>query len=791
MKTTASTGLHNRRPIAARRSGCALRGALLAVACIVAACGGGSGDGALGVAPEASNPRCGDADLSVLKILVYVSPQGVDGGGCGQTTAAACKSIQQGIDNCNGAACGVLLRHGLYPTTATINLRDAVHVYGGCQFDGEADRRYRTTIQASPAPGTPAIAANAINTATTVHGLVVIGKDETANGSASIAMAVTGSVGLTLSQTALASGRGADGEARGGSAEGSNGEDGGGPTARFAGGFGGRACLASPPPSSLGQGGAGADRDQNDSYGCDDACGCKSRNSAGRRGPKGQNGFDSATVKGGGGGDPGAEGCSCNSSTGPSTDGRQGGQGSAGACATVGGTATAATLGSFSATAWIPNQGNSGQVGDVGSGGGGGGGGGRNVWAHDFTGTDYDGYAAGGGGGGGCSGLAGQGGQQGGASIPLVLRDSKVFWSAGSNSVIPGSGGRGGSGGGGGNGGLGGTGHAGWPGSDSSFNSRWCGDNFKAPGGGGKGGNGGQGGAGSGGAGGNGGPSIGIALVGNSPAIDSSVAIYPQTPGLGGSVGGGGVNPNCTGAAGATGTIGAFAASAAMSQNILTAGKSLRKGQFLTSPNTAYVLLLQTDGNFCLRYSPPGSEGIWCSAENKLGYADTVAMQSDGNLCLSTNGDQGNAKCTNTASHPGAYLTVQDNGSAVIYDGSTVLWNIGSPDILTAGQSLRKGQTLTSRNKAYVLLLQTDGNFCLRYSPPGSEGIWCSAQHNLGYADTVAMQVDGNLCLSTNGDQGNAKCTNTAMSPGAYLILRDDGSAAIYDKSAAELWRIP
>jgi hypothetical protein len=54
----------------------------------------------------------------------------------------------------------------------------------GISADGEADHKYRTVIEVNPAPGTPAIGADSTNTATTVYSLVVLGKDETASGTA-------------------------------------------------------------------------------------------------------------------------------------------------------------------------------------------------------------------------------------------------------------------------------------------------------------------------------------------------------------------------------------------------------------------------------------------------------------------------------------------------------------------------------------------------------------------------------------------------------------------------------
>ncbi|HKA54359.1 MAG TPA: hypothetical protein VKJ47_11925, partial [Candidatus Binatia bacterium] len=73
---------------------------------------------------------CGVADLSGLRRQIYVSPQGNDITGCGATAAGACKTIQQGIENCSGSGCGVLVRYGLYPLSTPIALADGVSVYG-------------------------------------------------------------------------------------------------------------------------------------------------------------------------------------------------------------------------------------------------------------------------------------------------------------------------------------------------------------------------------------------------------------------------------------------------------------------------------------------------------------------------------------------------------------------------------------------------------------------------------------------------------------------------------------
>lgn len=635
----------------------------IVVICLLAACSDRSvtrHPGPVVGAPGAlSAPAgtCADADLSELKSVVYVKAGGADGNSCGLTTGNACKTIQQGINNCAGAGCGVLVRHSLYPTTATITLRDSVSLYGSCLFDGEADHKYRTTIQASPAPGTPAISASGINTPTTVSGLVVIGKDETANGTASIAMTVSDSKGLTLSHSVLAAGKGGDGAAGQDAAVSGSGGSGGGPGTVY----GGPGC------SGVGNGGYGSTNNVSvDWSSCLFDCNCSRASNNSDASP----GADSGDLKGGpAGANIGGAGCMCHGrSNDTSGDGDGGQNGAAGACSGSSAPASPAIFGALVQAAWQPVQAPGGSTGAVGAGGGGGQAGGYAATINSST--AIHGEPGGGGGGGGCGGNPGAGGQQGGASIGLLLDDSTDPRDPVTTTIVVGQGGVGGRGGSGGAGGTGGSGASGGGGHYYGV----CIDNVQQPGSGGKGGDGGQGGAGGGGAGGNGGPSIGIALTDNSPMPGSSDGIYLGKPGTGGPAGSGGADPNCTGARGADGVgggSGPFVNLDKPAPSVLSAGQALTQVQSRVSAGGIYELVLQTDGNFCL-YKSGGYQ--WCSLQAGLGTADKVTMQTDGNLCLSTNG--ATTKCTNTAGHPGAYLMVRDDGHAVIYDGSAQLWSI-------------------------------------------------------------------------------------------------------------------
>ena len=675
MKTTATTGLH--------MQGLTRASANLApfvLACLVAACGSGSDSDASGSVggptrpivgapgPQSAPATCAGADLSGLKSAIYVKSSGTDGPSCGTATANACKTIQQGINNCAVGGCGVLVRHGLYPTQATITLRDAVSVYGSCRFDSEADRKYRTTVQASPAPGTPAASAASINTATTFSAIVVLGKDETANGTASIAMAVNSSKGLTISNVTLAAGRGGDGATAPVQGAG-GGDDGVAASGPLSGGAGGNACSANPPPSGVAGGGRGADSNKIYTAHHFFWAYCRNDNSAGT-GPNGQNGQASGAASGGAGGPPGISGCACddapnfNPGSAPTAS-----PGNPGVCA-VSGMTLAGAWGSLSSASWLPSLGGAGLAGAVGSGGGGGGGGGYSANYNDNDG-DISGYAGGGGGGGGCGGPGGAGGQQGGASIALALANAVVAGiSSQQNSLIPGPAGHGGSGAQGASGGPGGAGQLGWRGFDRQQGS--CGS-MPAPGSGGQGGWGGAGGAGSGGAGGNGGPSIGIALVAGAPAPASTAGIYAGSPGAAGAKGAGGQNAGqCKAADGSDGMQGGSALSIDFDRplgSILFAGQQLTQGQGMKSANGNNILLMQTDSNFCLYKS---GAHVWCT--NSVGAGIPAAlMQTDGNLCLyPTNGDR--PICSGTARHPGAYLIVQNDGHIQIIDEITVLW---------------------------------------------------------------------------------------------------------------------
>ncbi|MEO9148909.1 MAG: hypothetical protein ABI212_05975 [Burkholderiaceae bacterium] len=531
----------------------------LAVVLSTALFGCGEDDGAEQDAEQPQALNCG-VDLPRLTQRVYVATGGSDAAGCGQSTATACKTIAQGIANCAAAGCAVLVRHGLYPTTSTIALRDAVHVVGACRFDGEADRHYRTVINAAPQPGTPAVSADGVNSPTVFDSIVVMGKNETVKGVASIAMVVSNSTGLTLMHSVFVAGRGGDGDLGIAPAQSPSGQGGGwgntdGGFAPGGQGPGGPACNA----AGAGAGGAGSAWQQNVVSSCGGfACDCNP--SGGRIGSPG--GSSGATLGGGGGG-PGTQGNACWEGVirqGLGGQGGGGGPGASGACSARGGVPSEDVWGSFLATSWMPSAGGSGGIGSVGSGGGGGGPGGMcTLRSGLFSWVPSWGLPGGGGGAGGCAGSGGQGGQQGGASVVLLLIASTLPLPNDTVSIV---GGQGGHGGHGGTGGVGGHGGGSGGGASSIYNCTKYDSraNIGWGGAGGPGGSGGSGGAGGGGSGGNGGPSVGIALVGGATAPGAG-SVYRgfAGSGAGGGTGGSGGANDCTGATGQTGTAGGVA----------------------------------------------------------------------------------------------------------------------------------------------------------------------------------------------------------------------------------------
>jgi hypothetical protein len=482
---------------------------------------------------------CPNAELAGYKLLVHVATSGADSDSCGDRPASACASIAQGIARCAVAGCAVLVQHGLYPTTASITLRDAVNVHGSCRFGDEPERHYRTVVAAAPAPGTPAVDASGINSATALTGLVVLGKNETVPGEASIAMRVSASKGLTMTGVTLVSGRGGDGTS-GVSSVGAPGGN-GGKADGFA--LGGQACPSGQPLLG-GNGGAGSSFSNFafDRSSCLFECNCTALPSSSS--PDTMAGQASGQARGGGSGVAGLFGgaCSGRGSRSPApTDGTAGAAGELGGCSSLGGKADNLPAGRFVAGRWLAGRGSQGGAGSTGSGGGGGGAGGYSMFIHginDFL--TYSGFPGGGGGGGGCGAPESNGGQQGGASIPLVMANASIAGLSTDVSLVPGPGGSGGAAAGGGSGGQGGAG--GDPYQATRISWAVDGQNVYMPGAGAPGGAGGQGGAGAGGAGGNGGPSFGIALIGNSPDPGHG-AIYPGTPGAAGRRGVGAANP--------------------------------------------------------------------------------------------------------------------------------------------------------------------------------------------------------------------------------------------------------
>src|SRR5258707_14999084 len=95
-------------------------------------------------------------------------------------------------------------------------------------------------------------------------------------------------------------------------------------------------------------------------------------------------------------------------------------------------------------------------------------------------------------------------------------------------------------------------------------------------------------------------------------------------------------------------------------------------------------------------------------------------------------------------------------------------------DRLMNGEKLERGQSLTSRNGAYTLMLQDDGNLVLG---AGGEAVWATGTNGQD-VERLEVQKDGNCVLYTS--EKPEWHTDTKGAKDVRLLLQDDRNMVLY-----------
>jgi hypothetical protein len=95
-------------------------------------------------------------------------------------------------------------------------------------------------------------------------------------------------------------------------------------------------------------------------------------------------------------------------------------------------------------------------------------------------------------------------------------------------------------------------------------------------------------------------------------------------------------------------------------------------------------------------------------------------------------------------------------------------------DRLMNGEKLERGQSLTSRNGAYTLTLQDDGNLVLAAR---GEAVWATGTNGKD-AERLEVQKDGNCVLYTSDEP--IWHTDTKGAKDVRLLLQDDRNLVLY-----------
>lgn len=212
-------------------------------------------------------------------------------------------------------------------------------------------------------------------------------------------------------------------------------------------------------------------------------------------------------------------------------------------------------------------------------------------------------------------------------------------------------------------------------------------------------------------------------------------------------------------------------------------------GQELTSVDGSFHWVMQSDGNLVL-YNKNGL-ALWSS--RTAGHSGAfLNLQGDGNLVVYS--PTGSALWSSRTDHNAiSNLVMQADGNLVLYNTQgRSIWNTNtmqkilaatSTNSLSSGQQLGAGQSITSTNGSYRLILQGDGNLVL-YSSNGA--LWSSRTAGKP-VNKVVMQSDGNF-VTYSSDGHPYWNTATNRHPGALIMLQDNGELVVYDVYSRPLW---
>jgi phosphoribosyl-AMP cyclohydrolase len=205
----------------------------------------------------------------------------------------------------------------------------------------------------------------------------------------------------------------------------------------------------------------------------------------------------------------------------------------------------------------------------------------------------------------------------------------------------------------------------------------------------------------------------------------------------------------------------------------LSTGWLLQPGHVLYSPNHAYILAMQADGNLVAYH---GRTWLW-SSQTSGNPGAFATFQTDGNFVVYSRAGHP-LWSSGTKAGPGSFLMMQDDGNLVIYAGAhgAALWN--STDALSklnAGWLLPSRYILYSPNHAYMLVMQPDGNLVLYNS--AKRALWSSRTSSPGAF--ALFQTDGNFVVYSRAGHP-LWSSGTKAGPQSFLMVQNDGNVVVY-----------